>query len=57
MIACKAAVKAGDALSQEEMQALFRALASTSLPAHDVHGRTGIMLLTWDELDRRFGRR
>lgn len=56
-MACKAAVKAGDALSQEEMQALFRALASTELPAHDVHGRTGIMLLGWDEIDRRFGRR
>ncbi|HSA55456.1 MAG TPA: DNA mismatch repair endonuclease MutL [Gemmatimonadaceae bacterium] len=56
-MACKAAVKAGDALSQEEMHALLRALASTELPAHDVHGRTGIMLLGWDELDRRFGRR
>ena len=56
-MACKAAVKAGDVLSPEEMQALFRALLSTELPAHDVHGRTGIMLLGWDELDRRFGRR
>jgi DNA mismatch repair protein MutL len=56
-IACKAAVKAGDPLSTEEMQALFRALASTGLPAHDVHGRSGIIRITWDELDRRFGRR
>lgn len=56
-MACKAAVKAGDVLSQEEMQALFRTLATAELPAHDVHGRTGIMLLGWDELDRRFGRR
>jgi DNA mismatch repair protein MutL len=56
-MACKAAVKAGDPLSIDEMQALFRALASTGLPAHDVHGRSGIIRLTWDELDRRFGRR
>jgi DNA mismatch repair protein MutL len=56
-MACKAAVKAGDPLSVDEMRALFRALSSTALPAHDVHGRTGILRLTWDELDRRFGRR
>jgi DNA mismatch repair protein MutL len=56
-IACKAAVKAGDALSPEEMRALYRALASTVLPAHDVHGRAAMVRLTWDELDRRFGRR
>lgn len=56
-VACKAAVKAGEPLAPDEAQALFRALASTSLPAHDVHGRSGIIRLTWDELDRRFGRR
>jgi DNA mismatch repair protein MutL len=56
-VACKAAVKAGEPLAPDEMQALFRALVSTMLPAHDVHGRSGIIRLTWDELDRRFGRR
>jgi DNA mismatch repair protein MutL len=56
-MACKAAVKAGEALAPDEMQALFRALVSTDLPAHDVHGRSGIIRLGWDELDRRFGRR
>jgi DNA mismatch repair protein MutL len=56
-MACKAAVKAGDVLSGEEIRALLVALASTDLPAHDVHGRSGIVRLTWDELDRRFGRR
>ena len=56
-VACKAAVKAGEPLAPDEMQALFRALVSTALPAHDVHGRSGIIRLTWDELDRRFGRR
>jgi DNA mismatch repair protein MutL len=56
-VACKAAVKAGDALSPAEMRALFVALRDTTLPAHDVHGRATIVQLTWDELERRFGRR
>jgi DNA mismatch repair protein MutL len=56
-VACKAAIKAGDALSLAEMQALFVALASTTLPAHDVHGRSTIVQITWDELERRFGRK
>lgn len=55
-VACKAAIKAGDALSPGEMRALYIALAETRLPAHDVHGRATIVRLTWDELDRRFGR-
>jgi DNA mismatch repair protein MutL len=56
-VACKAAVKAGDALSPGEMRALYVALARTTLPAHDVHGRATIVHLSWDELERRFGRR
>ncbi len=55
--ACKAAVKAGDVLSPGEMRALYVALADTRLPAHDVHGRATIVRLSWDELDRRFGRK
>ncbi|MFI5230797.1 MAG: DNA mismatch repair endonuclease MutL [Gemmatimonadales bacterium] len=56
-IACKAAIKGGDALSPDEMRALYVALARTTLPAHDVHGRSTIVQLSWDEVDRRFGRR
>jgi len=56
-LACKAAIKAGDILSPGEMRALFTALASTTLPAHDVHGRSTIVQLPWDEIERRFGRR
>jgi DNA mismatch repair protein MutL len=55
--ACKAAIKAGEPLSPEEMRALFVALCTTALPAHDVHGRCTVVQLTWDELERRFGRR
>ena len=56
-VACKAAIKAGEELSQGEMRALFAALRDTTLPAHDVHGRSTIVNLTWDEVERRFGRR
>jgi DNA mismatch repair protein MutL len=56
-IACKAAIKAGEELSAAEMRALFAALARTTLPAHDVHGRSTVVRVTWDEIDRRFGRR
>ncbi|MBL0172306.1 MAG: hypothetical protein IPP90_16595 [Gemmatimonadaceae bacterium] len=52
----KAAVKAGDVLSPGEMRALYVALADTRLPAHDVHGRSTIVRLSWDELDQRFGK-
>jgi DNA mismatch repair protein MutL len=55
-VACKAAIKAGDELSPAEMRALFIALSDTRLPAHDVHGRSTIVQLSWPELERRFGR-
>jgi DNA mismatch repair protein MutL len=56
-VACKAAIKAGDTMSPQEMRALFVALRECTLPAHDVHGRQAIVQLSWDELERRFGRR
>jgi DNA mismatch repair protein MutL len=56
-VACKAAIKAGEELSAGEMRALFAVLRDTTLPAHDVHGRSTIIHLTWDEVERRFGRR
>ncbi len=36
--------------------ALFVALGGTTLPAHDVHGRSTIVQLSWNEVERRFGR-
>src|SRR5580704_12293963 len=56
-VACKAAIKAGDELAPAEMRALVDALERTTLPAHDVHGRATIVRLSWDEVERRFGRR
>jgi DNA mismatch repair protein MutL len=50
-------VKAGDRLDLSEMRELLRRLFATSLPPHDVHGRSTIVQLSRDELERRFGRR
>ncbi len=55
--ACRAAVKAGMPLSEAEMRALLFRLFETRLPPHDVHGRSTIVQLPREELERRFGRR
>jgi DNA mismatch repair protein MutL len=54
--ACKAAIKAGQPLSEAEMAELFDQLFASELPSHDVHGRPTILRLSLDELARRFGR-
>jgi len=54
--ACKGAIKAGQALSESEMQNLFDQLFATELPHHDVHGRPTIVRLSKSELERKFGR-
>ncbi len=54
--ACKAAIKAGQRLSQHEMLDLFERLFATELPYHDVHGRPTVIRLSLSELERRFGR-
>ncbi len=55
--ACRAAVKAGMPLSEPEMRSLLVRLFATELPPHDVHGRSTIVTVPVDELERRFGRR
>jgi DNA mismatch repair protein MutL len=55
--ACRAAVKAGERLEPQEMRALLLRLFATELPPHDVHGRSTIVQLPREELERRFGRR
>jgi len=54
--ACKAAIKAGQKLSLEEMRELFDRLFATELPYHDVHGRPTVVRLGIDELNNRFRR-
>ena len=55
--ACRAAVKAGQRLDPREMRELILRLMATTLPPHDVHGRSTIVQLPREELERRFGRR
>jgi DNA mismatch repair protein MutL len=55
--ACRAAVKGGDPLDQRERQELLVRLFACSLSPHDVHGRSTIVQLPREELERRFGRR
>jgi DNA mismatch repair protein MutL len=55
--ACRAAVKAGQRLDERERRELLLRLFATDLPPHDVHGRSTIVQLPREELERRFGRR
>jgi DNA mismatch repair protein MutL len=55
--ACRAAIKAGQRLDQREIRELLLRLFATDLPPHDVHGRSTIVQLPREELERRFGRR
>ncbi len=54
--ACHSAVRAGDALSREDMRALVDRLFATSRPHGDPHGRPTFVRMDLDELHRRFGR-
>jgi DNA mismatch repair protein MutL len=52
--ACGAAIKAGQKLSQEEMNVLLNNLFSTKNPYTCPHGRPTIVRMSLDELSRRF---
>ena len=54
--ACRASIKAGDPLSQEEMLNLIENLFTTSMPYVCPHGRPIVIRIELSELDRRFGR-
>jgi DNA mismatch repair protein MutL len=53
---CKAAVKAGDPLSDVEMRSLLDQLFATEIPYVCPHGRPVMIKLSLSELDKRFGR-
>jgi DNA mismatch repair protein MutL len=57
MIACKAAIKAGDALNLEEMQRLMSDLSRCEIPWSCPHGRPPFVRLTLEELEKHFERR
>ncbi|MCF7741153.1 MAG: DNA mismatch repair endonuclease MutL [Candidatus Marinimicrobia bacterium] len=54
--ACKAAIKAGDPLEEEEMRNLVDRLFATENPLYCPHGRPVVVNLTLKELDKRFER-
>jgi DNA mismatch repair protein MutL len=54
--ACKAAIKAHDRLSLEEIEQLVTDLAQTEMPYTCPHGRPTIILTSLRELNRRFSR-
>jgi DNA mismatch repair protein MutL len=57
MVACKAAVKAGDPLTPGEIQSLVQAGASAEEGHHCPHGRPAVLRLTLGELERQFQRK
>ncbi len=54
--ACKAAVKAHDRMTLEEIERLVVDLAATEMPYTCPHGRPTLMHLGFNELHRKFGR-
>ncbi len=56
MIACKAAIKAGDHLAPEEITALLEQRHCYQDSHHCPHGRPTALVFTREELDRRFKR-
>ncbi len=53
---CKAAIKAGDKLTEQEMRILVDQLFATSMPYVCPHGRPIVIKIPLTELDKRFGR-
>jgi DNA mismatch repair protein MutL len=56
MTACKAAVKAGDALDLKSCQYILEGLVACDAPLTCPHGRPTIIRLSYSELERRFRR-
>lgn len=55
-MACHGSIRAGDAVSREEAEALLRALDEVDFAGHCPHGRPVVMRLSFSELARRVGR-
>jgi len=56
-LACRAAVLAGRGLVEEQALALIEKFAEARQPLTCPHGRPTSFTLSWEELERRFGRR
>lgn len=56
-MACRSAVKFGDPLSREEQVALVKKLQTIPLAYTCPHGRPTMIVMTFGELERKFGRK
>lgn len=56
MMSCKAAIKAGDPLAPEEIEALLELRHLAQDPHHCPHGRPTSLVFTREDLDRQFKR-
>jgi DNA mismatch repair protein MutL len=56
-MACHGSIRAGDALSAKEAQALLAALDDADFAGHCPHGRPVVTFLSYAELERKVGRR
>ncbi len=54
--ACRAAIKAGDRTSKEELSALCKQILSGDMPKYCPHGRPVFVSISQKELESRFGR-
>ena len=57
MMACKAAVKAGDQLSSRELADLLEMRETVERSSNCPHGRPTSLRLSMEDLERQFGRR
>ena len=55
-VACHSAIKAGQPLSQDEMESLFDALFACDDPLHCPHGRPTVIKFSIAQIERMFGR-
>lgn len=57
LMACRGAIKAGQSLRPQEMEALLQVLEGATLPRCCFHGRPTMLQLSHSQLAREFGRR
>ncbi|HVW26275.1 MAG TPA: DNA mismatch repair endonuclease MutL [Polyangiaceae bacterium] len=56
-MACHGSIRAGDKLTEGEASALLAALDVADFAGHCPHGRPVVAVTTWNELERKVGRR
>lgn len=57
LLACHSAIRAGQVLTHDEIRSLLVQLDQTESPSHCPHGRPLWLLISWDELEKRFKRK